>query len=91
VSAFPTAAEQTEPDVWLRDDIRIAWLTVLYCANDRPTPWEWAFNAVVGGHPSKVIPELVARAEKHRVMGLPPKKSVVSDRKAKIRKQEREA
>jgi hypothetical protein len=74
-------AENAEPDVWARDDYRIAWLTVLYCANGRPTPWEWAFNRVVGGHASKVIPQLVARAEKDRLLGLPPKKSVVSTRK----------
>lgn len=72
------AAEQAEPDVWLRDDLRIAWLAVLYSANNRPTPWDWAFNRVIGGHPSKVIPQLVARLDKHAAMGLPPKKSAAS-------------
>jgi hypothetical protein len=75
-------AERSEPDVWLRDDIRIAWLTVLYCANGKPTPWEWAFNRVVGGQPSKVIPQLVERARKHAMLGLPPKKKSVSETEA---------
>lgn len=72
------AAEQAEPDVWMRDDLRIAWLTVLYCANNRPTPWDWAFNRVIGGHPSRVISQLVARLDKHAAIGLPPKKSAAS-------------
>lgn len=74
-------AESTEPDVWLRDDIRIAWITVLNCANHKPTPWEWAFNTVIGGHPSKVIPQLVERVRKHAEMdlaALPPKRPSVS-------------
>jgi hypothetical protein len=81
VLAYLAGAEQAEPDVWLRDDIRISWLTVLYAANARPTPWVWAFNQVVGGHPSKVIPALVARAAKHVAMELAPKKSAASIRK----------
>lgn len=80
ILAYLASAEQAEPDVWARDDYRIAWLTVLYCANSRPTPWAWAFNQVVGGHPSKVIPQLVERARKHAVLGLPPKKSAASIR-----------
>lgn len=75
ILAYLAVAEQGEPDVWLRDDYRIAWLTVLYSANGRPSPWDWAFNRVVGGHPAKVIPQLVARAREHVVLGLPPKKS----------------
>jgi hypothetical protein len=78
ILVYLASAEEREPDVWLKDDYRIAWLTVLYCANGRPTPWEWAFNQVVGGNPSKVIPQLVERARQHAVLGLPPKKSVVS-------------
>jgi hypothetical protein len=73
-------AESAELDVWARDDYRISWLAVLYCANGRPTPWEWAFNRVVGGHASKVIPQLVARAREHVAMELPPKKAASSVR-----------
>jgi hypothetical protein len=78
ILVYLAAAEDREPDVWLKDDYRIAWLTVLYSANGRATPWEWAFNQVIGGHPSKVIPQLVARDRKHLALELPPKKSVSS-------------
>jgi hypothetical protein len=76
ILSYLASAEQDEEDVWLRDDIRIAWITVLYAANERPTPWEWAFNRVVGGHPSKVIPILVERRQKHAELALPPRKPV---------------
>jgi hypothetical protein len=69
---YLASAELAEEDVWLRDDIRIAWITVLYASQGRPNPWLWAFNRVVGGHPDKVIPQLVARRQKHEEMGLPP-------------------
>jgi hypothetical protein len=78
-------AESAEPDVWARDDYRISWLTVLYCANGRPTPWAWAFNRVIGGHASKVIPQLVARARAHVAMELPPKKAASSVREVETK------
>lgn len=86
ILSYLASAEQDEEDVWLRDDIRIAWITVLYAANDRPTPWEWAFNRVIGGHPSKVIPILVERRQKHAELALPPRKPVVNQEQALAKK-----
>jgi hypothetical protein len=63
--------EANEPNVWLRDDIRIAWLTVLNASEGKPDPWRYSFWMYLGRVPEKVIPELVARAERHRLMEVP--------------------
>lgn len=68
VLAYLAAAEAREPDVWLRDDIRISWLTVLHAAQGTAQPWEYAFWRYLGRHSSKLIPEFVARADKHAAM-----------------------
>jgi hypothetical protein len=74
------AAEQAEIDVWLRDDIRIAWLTCLYAARGYAEPHVAATYQVLGIHPSKVFGAIIARRK--ALLGtvrddasLPPKKS----------------
>ena len=64
-------AETNEIDPWLRDDIRISWLTVLHCAEGISQPWEYAFWRYLGKHPDKLIPIFVERAEKHAAMNEP--------------------
>jgi hypothetical protein len=55
------AAERKESDVWLRDDIRIAWITTLYASRGNPQPHIDATYRVLGIHPDKVWPAICAR------------------------------
>ena len=55
------AAEQKESDLWLRDDIRIAWITVLYASRGNAQPHIDATYKVLGIHPHKVWPAICAR------------------------------
>jgi hypothetical protein len=55
------AAEQKESDVWLRDDIRIAWITTLYASRGNPQAHVDATYKVLGIHPDKVWPAICAR------------------------------
>jgi len=77
-------AEALEPDPWMRDDLRIARLTVLHAARGDAvwcSPQVLASYAVLGLHPEKVWPAIRAR---HEALGeisqvLPvPKKPVQS-------------
>jgi len=54
-------AERKESDPWLRDDIRIAWITVLYASRGNPQPHIDATYQVLGIHPDKVWPAICAR------------------------------
>lgn len=54
-------AEDREPNVWFRDDIRIAWITVLRAARGEAIPHVTATYAVLGLHPDKVWPAIMAR------------------------------
>ena len=56
-------AEQREIDPWLRDDIRIAWIATLYASQGNPQPIVDATYRVLGLHPSKVWPAILARRE----------------------------
>lgn len=62
-------AESAEQDRWLKDDIRLAWITVLLAARGYPEPWELAFWQTFGKRSHKLIPEFVARAERARTFG----------------------
>jgi len=53
--------ERREPDAWMRDDIRIAWITVLECSRGNPQAFVDATYRVLGLHPSKVWPAIEAR------------------------------
>lgn len=58
------SAEAQEPDPWLRDDLQIAKLTVLYAASGEAvlcSPHVMASYAVLGLHPAKVWPAIEAR------------------------------
>jgi ribosomal protein S27AE len=64
-------AEAEELDLWLRDDLRIARLTVAYAANGEASscaPNVVASYEVLGLHPEKVWPAILARRE---AMGWP--------------------
>lgn len=60
---YLASAEMREEDVWLRDDVRIAWITVLNASQGSPIPHIEASYAVLGLHPDKVYPAIVARRE----------------------------
>ena len=55
------AAERKESDPWLRDDIRIAWITTLYASHGNSQPHVDATYRVLGLHPDKVWPAICAR------------------------------
>lgn len=55
------ASEQKESDPWLRDDIRIAWITTLYASQGNPQAHVDATYRVLGLHPDKVWPAICAR------------------------------
>jgi hypothetical protein len=86
--------EKNEPDVWLRDDIRIALITVSFAAKGYPKPHVLASYQVLGLYPEQVAPAIEARRRAklgslydQQFTALPPKKpsaSVVgSDRQSK--------
>ena len=54
-------AEAKEPDAWMRDDYRIAWITTLYASQGNPQPHVDATYRVLGLHPDKVWPAILAR------------------------------
>lgn len=55
--------EAAEVDPWLRDDIRIAWITVLYAALGNSQPYVDATYRVLGCHPDQVWLRIMARRE----------------------------
>lgn len=71
VCEYLAACEDREPNVWLRDDIRIAWLTVVNAAQGKLDPWRYSFWMYLGRTPEKLIPFFVERAERHRLMEVP--------------------
>jgi hypothetical protein len=87
-------AEEREPNPHFQDDYRIAWLTVLNASRGDPQPDVTASYAVLGLHPDKVWPAIVARrmatlgAEYDKFFGdsYSPKKPVQSERRLRPRK-----
>lgn len=71
VLAYLASAERSEDDVWLRDDIRIAWITVLYAANGYSEPAVSATYQVLGLHPNKVYAAILERDR--AILGTPKK------------------
>jgi len=63
-----TQAEAKEPDAWLRDDLRIARLTVFFAGNGKPDPWRFAFWWYLGQVPEKLIPQFQERERGHALM-----------------------
>jgi len=58
---YLAAQELAEPNPWLRDDIRIAWLTILFAARGQSDPSVEATWKVLGIHPDKLWEAIVAR------------------------------
>jgi hypothetical protein len=54
-------AEAREPNPHLQDDYRIAWITVLNASRGQREPHVSASYTVLGLHPEKVWPSMVAR------------------------------
>jgi hypothetical protein len=50
-----------------RDDIRVAWITVLKADEGHPTPFAQAFFQYFGASPEKLIPFFAARADLDRM------------------------
>ena len=63
VLAYLELCEKEEIDPWLRDDIRIAWITVLYAASGNQQAHVDASYRVLGCHPSDVWARIVARRQ----------------------------
>jgi hypothetical protein len=61
VLLYLETAEKKEIDPWLRDDIRISWITVLNASRGDLFPHVHATIAVLGLHPDRVWPAIVAR------------------------------
>lgn len=53
--------EKEEIDPWLRDDLRIAWITTLYASQGNKQPFVDATYRVLGLHPDKVWPAILQR------------------------------
>ncbi len=63
ILAYLAEIECKEPDAWLRDDIRVAWLCVLHASKGVENPWGYAFWWYYG----KTYPKaLLAWAERDR-------------------------
>lgn len=60
-------AEEREPDAWLRDDYRIARVTLGFARRGSPLSHVEATYAVLGVHPDQVWPRIVAR--RHAMLG----------------------
>lgn len=82
-------AEAYEVNPHLRDDYRISWITVLNAARGAAEPHVAATYAVLGLHPQKVWPAIVARRkaqlgplyENFYGVSLPPKKPCRSEKR----------
>jgi hypothetical protein len=53
-------AERSEPDSWLRHDIRQAFITISLAQKGSPMPFIEASYAVFGKHPDRVWPHIMA-------------------------------
>jgi len=71
-------AECREPDAWLRDDYRIAWLTVHFAGRGYSDPWRFAFWWYLGRTPEKLIPFFVSRAARHAAMEAAPARALTT-------------
>jgi len=97
VLAYLQQSEKKEIDPWLRDDIRIAWMTARWAQHGVPE-WSWrkdsaphvaATYQVLNCHPDEVWPRIVAQrkaklgASYEQVWGAPsvPKKPVQRDKR----------
>jgi hypothetical protein len=88
IMARLACAEAREVNPHLADDYRIAWLTVWNASQGHADPWRYSFWCYLGKTPEKIIPELVARLEKHAAMEATrkPVQSVPSPKTKKSRR-----
>lgn len=80
VLLYLATAEIKEQDVWLRDDYRVAYKTVLNAAQGMSDPWIQAFCSYYGRHPKRAIPFWVER-ESRRAIEVGPGLSEFSPKK----------
>ena len=64
-------AEYKEPDAWLKDDYRIAWLTVLHCSEGIEQPWEYAVWKYLGITYQKFQKVMAERGRYHAALEIP--------------------
>jgi hypothetical protein len=98
VLEYLARAESREIDPWAQDDIRVAWMAVLYAARGFQQPWEYAFWCYYGKTAAKAIPIWLERdAARDAMLGpglsegeeiYPPKKPVQSVREIPDQKKE---
>ena len=72
ILAYLASCEAGEYNPWVRDDLRISWITVLYASNGNPIPHIEATYRVLGLHPDKVYQAILDRRE--ALLGPPEKK-----------------
>ena len=63
ILAYLTQQEALERDPWIRDDLRISWITVLNASRGHSQPFVDASYRVLGIHPEKVWPAILARCK----------------------------
>ena len=63
VLEYLASVEDAEMNPWVKDDIRIAWLTVLYAARGYKEPHVSASYMILGLHPNKAWTAILARRE----------------------------
>lgn len=85
---YLSRAEWAEIDPWLRDDLRIAWLTVLYANRGAAEPFVLASYRVLGIHPDKLQAAIddrrrsqLGRMYDQVMLDLPARKPTRSDRR----------
>ena len=80
VLEYLASAELSERDPWIADDLRVAWLAVLYAGRDYPDPWGRAFWWYYGKTHAKALLIWQERERKtaeilgHALSAIPPKK-----------------
>lgn len=95
ILAYLERAESIEVQPWQRDDLRVAWKTVLYAAQGHPDPWGYAFWSYYGKTWEKALAEWAKRDRSTEAIlakieaeyqALPaPKKPAQSERRIKRR------
>lgn len=85
-------AEWQTTDAWVRDDCRIAYLTVLYASRGDRSPHVTGTYKVLGLHPDKIYGAIIERRKAqlgrfYELWNLPPKKPVESYRPAQQEQQ----
>jgi hypothetical protein len=89
-------SEAHEVDPHLRDDIRIAWITVLHAARGLREPHVAATYAVLGMHPDKVWSAIEQRRrialgrDYEKFFGVAPKKPARSERRVRRREEKQD-